>query len=173
MLCQTKAGLEKGVAYVTLTLRRNPSGGYQLQVLPTSQKVCKMYETVISPDVTMTGELISSGDVEVKGNVEGDIQCRNLFIEFGSEVKGTVKAERIIVKGQITGSVNGVKVVLGATAKVYGDLNSTSLFVDEEALFEGSSQRVENPLKNDKAKPTKVAKEKRNNKIVSIAAAAN
>jgi hypothetical protein len=30
MLCQTKAGLEKGVAYATLTLRTNPSGGYQL-----------------------------------------------------------------------------------------------------------------------------------------------
>ncbi len=128
-----------------------------------------MYETVISSDVTMNGDLISSGDVEVKGNYEGDIECRNLFIEFGSEVKGTVKAERIIIKGQITGSVNGVRVVLGSTAKVYGDLNSTSLFVDEEALFEGSSQRVENPLKDGKAKPTKAAKKKGNDKIVSIA----
>ena len=128
-----------------------------------------MYETMISSDATMTGDLISSGDVEVKGNVEGDIQCRNLYIDFGSEVKGTVKAERIVVKGQITGSIIGVRVVLGATAKVYGDLNSTSLFADEEALFEGSSQRVENPHKVGKAKPTKAAKKKGNDKFISIA----
>ncbi len=128
-----------------------------------------MYETVISSDVTMTGNLITSGDVVVKGIYEGDIECRNLAIELGSEVKGTVKAERIIIKGQITGSVNGVRVILGPTAKVYGDMNSTSLFADEKALFEGTSQRVENPHKVGKAKPTKAAKKKGNDKIVSIA----
>ena len=49
--------------------------------------------SIISSDLKILGDLISAGDLQVDGIVEGDIQSRSLTIGEGAVVNGNVVAE--------------------------------------------------------------------------------
>lgn len=120
-----------------------------------------MSETVIADDVRIKGEIQSPGDLELKGTIEGEIECRSLVVAERAKVTGSVTAERVVVRGEVEGTINGIRVTLASSAKVDGELYCKTLSVDEEAQFQGVSQRVEDPLgKGDKApdEPAKKAK---------------
>ena len=105
-----------------------------------------MSESVIADDLHIKGEVTTTGDVELKGIVEGDITCRTLLIAQDARVKGSAKAEKVVVRGSVDGRINGVRVTLTSSAKVQGELICKALAVDEEAYFDGTSQRVDDPL---------------------------
>lgn len=105
-----------------------------------------MSETVIADDVRIKGEIHSPGDLELKGSIEGEIKCRSLVVAERAKVNGSVTAERVVVRGEVEGVINGIRVTLASSAKVDGELYCKTLSVDEEAQFQGMSQRVEDPL---------------------------
>jgi len=57
-----------------------------------------------------------------------------------------VTAEKVVVRGTVNGQINGIRVTLAASARVTGELVCKALSVDEEAYFDGTSQRVSDPL---------------------------
>lgn len=105
-----------------------------------------MSETVIADDLRIKGELISDGDVELKGEIEGDIVCRTLLVAEDARVKGSAVAEKIVVRGAVEGSLSGNRVTLTSSARVTGELVCQALSIDENAYFDGKSQRVADPL---------------------------
>ena len=105
-----------------------------------------MSESVIADDLHIKGEVTTTGDIELKGVVEGDITCRTLLIAQDARVLGSAKAEKVVVRGTVDGRINGVRVTLTSSAKVQGELICKALSVDEEAYFDGTSQRVDDPL---------------------------
>jgi cytoskeletal protein CcmA (bactofilin family) len=118
-----------------------------------------MSESVIADDLHIKGELTTNGDVELKGSVDGDITCRTLMVAEDARIEGSASAEKVVVRGSIDGTINGVRVTLTSSANVTGELNCKSLSIDEEAYFDGRSQRVEDPLKEAKQKQESAAKE--------------
>jgi cytoskeletal protein CcmA (bactofilin family) len=109
-----------------------------------------MSESVIADDLHIKGEVTTTGDVELKGVIEGDITCRTLMIAQDARVEGNARAEKVVVRGSVDGRINGVRVTLTSSAKVQGELICKALSVDEEAYFDGTSQRVDDPLGNPK-----------------------
>ena len=105
-----------------------------------------MSESVIADDLLIKGEVTTTGDVELKGVIEGDISCRTLLIAQDARIQGNAKAEKVVVRGIVNGRINGVRVTLTSSAKVQGELICKALSVDEEAYFDGTSQRVDDPL---------------------------
>lgn len=105
-----------------------------------------MSESVIADDLHIKGEVTTSGDIELKGTIEGDVTCRTLLIAEDAKVDGTAKAEKVVVRGTVEGKVHGIRVTLTSSAKVKGELICKALSVDEEAYFDGTSQRVNDPL---------------------------
>lgn len=105
-----------------------------------------MSESVIADDLHIKGELTTSGDIELKGTIVGDVSCRTLLIAEDAKVEGTAKAEKVVVRGSVEGKVHGIRVTLASSAKVKGELVCKALSVDEEAYFDGTSQRVNDPL---------------------------
>lgn len=105
-----------------------------------------MSESVIADDLHIKGELTTSGDIELKGTIVGDVTCRTLLIAEDAKVEGTAKAEKVVVRGSVEGKVHGIRVTLASSAKVKGELVCKALSVDEEAYFDGTSQRVNDPL---------------------------
>ncbi|MDO5632602.1 MAG: polymer-forming cytoskeletal protein [Paracoccus sp. (in: a-proteobacteria)] len=108
--------------------------------------------SVLSSDLTVTGNIRTQGDIQVEGTVEGDIRAHQLTIGETATVKGEVVADEVIINGRIVGRVRGLKVRLSATARVEGDIIHKTIAIESGAHFEGSVQRQEDPLQGGSAK---------------------
>lgn len=104
--------------------------------------------SVLSSDLTVTGNLRTTGDIQVEGNVEGDIRAHLLTVGEGATIKGEIVADDVVVNGRVIGRVRGLKVRLTATARVEGDIIHKTIAIESGAHFEGSVQRQDDPLSN-------------------------
>jgi cytoskeletal protein CcmA (bactofilin family) len=98
--------------------------------------------SVIGADLTITGNLICKGEVQVDGIVEGDIHGSNVVVGEGAVVTGSIFGEEVIVRGHVVGSVRGKRVMLQTTSQVEGDIFHQSLSIEQGAMFEGKSRRT-------------------------------
>ena len=112
-------------------------------------------ETVssIGADVTIVGKIVGKGTVKVFGRIEGELQASNVTICEGSQVEGNLVAQDLTIGGLVKGTIHAVRVKLLGTAKVEGDIFHRSLSIEENALFEGTSRREDDPTKVATAQP--------------------
>ena len=104
--------------------------------------------SVLSADLTVSGNIKTQGDVQIEGTVEGDIRAHQLTVGESATIRGEIVAEEVIVNGRVVGRVRGLKVRLSATARVEGDIIHKTIAIESGAHFEGSVQRQEDPLAN-------------------------
>ncbi|MBC7142365.1 MAG: polymer-forming cytoskeletal protein [Rhodobacteraceae bacterium] len=109
--------------------------------------------SVLSSDLTITGNVKTSGDIQVEGVVEGDIRAHLLTVGESATIKGEIVADDIVVNGRVIGRVRGLKVRLTSTARVEGDIIHKTIAIESGAHFEGSVQRQEDPLSTGAPKP--------------------
>ncbi len=102
--------------------------------------------SVLSSDIVISGNVRSSGDIQVEGNVEGDIRCQTLIVGETATVKGEIVAEEVVVHGRVVGRLRGLKVRLSTNARVEGDIIHKSIAIESGAHFEGSVQRQDDPV---------------------------
>ncbi len=102
--------------------------------------------STLSSDLHVTGNMKTTGDIQVEGTVEGDIRAHLLTIGESATIKGEVVADDVIVNGRIVGRVRGLKVRLTSTARVEGDIIHKTIAIESGAHFEGSVQRADDPL---------------------------
>ncbi|SLN11994.1 bactofilin family protein [Pseudooctadecabacter jejudonensis] len=108
----------------------------------------------LSTDLHITGNLKTTGDIQIEGTVDGDIRAHLLTIGEGATVNGECVADDVVVNGRIVGTVRGLKVRLTSTARVEGDIIHKTIAIESGAHFEGSVQRQDDPLNaGGKAKP--------------------
>ncbi len=107
--------------------------------------------SILSSDLHVTGNMKTTGDIQVEGTVEGDIRAHLLTIGETATIKGEVIADVVVINGRIVGRVRGLKVRLASTARVEGDVIHKTIAIESGAHFEGSVQRQDDPL-NPKGK---------------------
>ncbi len=112
--------------------------------------------SVIAPDLKVVGNLITDGDLQIEGQVEGDIHANTLIVGQGAEVKGEIRSNDVTVNGRVAGRIKGRKVRLTETANVDGDILHASISIEAGAHFEGSIHRAEDPLKDAGTSSSKV-----------------
>jgi cytoskeletal protein CcmA (bactofilin family) len=101
-------------------------------------------KSVISNDLKIIGQglkIISQGTLQVDGEVEGDVRGTEVIIGEKGKVTGTVAAERVIVRGTISGVIRGMTVTLQASSRVEGDIHHMSLAIEQGAEFDGRCKR--------------------------------
>jgi len=108
----------------------------------------KAAPSVLSSDLTITGNVASSGDIQVEGTIEGDIRAAHLTVGETATVRGEVVAEEVVVHGRVVGRLRGLKVRLSASARVEGDIIHKTIAIESGAHFEGSVQRQDDPIGN-------------------------
>jgi cytoskeletal protein CcmA (bactofilin family) len=121
--------------------------------MPAPAPKAKPPASVLSSDLTVTGNLKTTGDIQVEGVVDGDIRAHLLTVGEGATIRGEVVADDIVVNGRVVGRVRGLKVRLSSTARVEGDIIHKTIAIESGAHFEGSVQRADDPLATGAAKP--------------------
>ena len=117
---------------------------------PSAASKPKPAPSSLSSDLTIKGNIRTTGDIQVEGTVEGDIRAHLLTVGEGATVKGEVMADDVVVNGRIVGRVRGLKVRLTSTARVEGDIIHKTIAIESGAHFEGSVQRRDDPM-NDQS----------------------
>ena len=108
----------------------------------------KAAPSVLSSDLTIKGNLQTTGDIQIEGTLEGDIKAYLLTVGESATVKGEVIADDVVVNGRVVGCVRGLKVRLTSTARVEGDVIHKTIAIESGAHFEGSVKRNDDPLNN-------------------------
>lgn len=104
-----------------------------------------MVPSIIGEDLSVTGNIVSKGEVQIEGEIQGDIHCSSLVIGDKAQVTGGVVADDVVVRGRIAGSIRGLRVTLQASSHVEGDIYHQSLAIEQGAFFEGKSRRADDP----------------------------
>src|ERR1700754_4808975 len=99
--------------------------------------------SIISPDLRINGDMVCSGDIQIDGWVEGDIQSRNVTVGEGATVHGAVQAENVRICGIINGQIRADNVVLEKSARVTGDILHKSRAIEQGAFLEGMCKRID------------------------------
>ena len=110
--------------------------------------------SIISADLTITGTLTSTGDIQIDGRVEGDVQSAGLVIGDKAFIHGDVMAEEVTVRGRVQGSVRARKVLLASTCHVEGNILHEAFAVETGAYFEGNCRHADNPLAEEAPRQT-------------------
>jgi cytoskeletal protein CcmA (bactofilin family) len=95
--------------------------------------------TLIGKDSVVDGSFTAPGSARIDGEVKGNVNVEEtLVLGTASVVHGDVSAQTVIVGGEVNGNIQGpLRVELTSTAKVIGDIVTSSLMIDEHAIFQG------------------------------------
>ncbi len=92
--------------------------------------------SVISADMTVTGNLMSASGIRVEGRVDGDIVSRDVIVEEGARVAGSIFAESAHVGGSFEGRIVANFVSIAETARVRGVITHHVLSIEPGAMVE-------------------------------------
>jgi cytoskeletal protein CcmA (bactofilin family) len=96
-------------------------------------------ESLISAGLTIEGKIQGSGHVRIAGQFNGDVQVEgNLTIEPGAKLTGQVRANTVVVGGELEGNIDAAsRVELLETGILSGDLKAASLIVAAGSRMRG------------------------------------
>ena len=122
-----------------------PTPGSSARPLGLARSAERNVPSVIGPDLTINGNLVSKGEVQIDGEVQGDIHGTYVVIGEKARITGGIIAEEIVVRGHVMGSVRGKRVMLQSSSHVEGDIFHQALAIEQGAFFEGKSRRSDDP----------------------------
>jgi cytoskeletal protein CcmA (bactofilin family) len=91
----------------------------------------------IGPEVVVTGDIASPGQLHVDGKVTGDVRCGSLSQGESGAISGNIQAEEARLAGLIDGAVSAGTLLLEATARITGDVLYGTLTVATGAQVDG------------------------------------
>jgi cytoskeletal protein CcmA (bactofilin family) len=94
---------------------------------------------VIGENSYFTGTFIINGSLRIDGRFEGKyLQADQLYVGRGGKIKTNINAVSVIVEGLIIGNINASsRILLMPTAKVYGDIKTPELIIQNGVVLEG------------------------------------
>jgi cytoskeletal protein CcmA (bactofilin family) len=98
-------------------------------------------ESLIAPDIAIEGKIEGTGHVRIAGKFKGDVDVRgDLTIEPGAKVNGSVRAEKVLIAGELVGNIEAAtQVELLNSGALTGDVKAASLSVVAGARMRGQA----------------------------------
>src|SRR5690349_795437 len=106
--------------------------------ISTPTKTGVSMASVISKALKITGELESTEDIQIDGQIEGDVRGVGVKIGQNAKVKGTVYGEEVELAGTIEGKIEAKKVFISGTARMTGDIWHQDLKIESGAYVNGN-----------------------------------
>jgi cytoskeletal protein CcmA (bactofilin family) len=96
---------------------------------------------MIGAKVRVTGDIVSSEDLFVEGEVNGTITLpeNELVVGTSGRVKANISAKTVRIEGEVNGDVEGnERVVICASGNVEGNVSSPRVVLEDGGRFKGS-----------------------------------
>lgn len=97
--------------------------------------------SIFGRDIVITGDIKTDGEVQIDGRLEGNIVAAIVTVGEHGAVNGTIKADKVHIRGKVQGKVNAISVELAETANVQADLTQDDLSIANGAFFDGKCSR--------------------------------
>jgi len=95
-------------------------------------------ESFLGMNSRFKGELNVRGTLRVDCTVEGQLDADNMILGESAEVKGEIKAKKIIIGGKVEGNVRAQELVeIKSKGRVLGDIFTPKLAITEGGEFNG------------------------------------
>ncbi len=112
--------------------------------------------TIIGLEAECNGDFSAQGSARIDGCINGNVTVTGtLIVGAAGIVNGDIYAKDVIIGGEIIGNINvSDRTELISTARVFGDITTTLIIIDEKAIFQGScNMNQETPEKRQKSSP--------------------
>jgi cytoskeletal protein CcmA (bactofilin family) len=93
--------------------------------------------SVISKALKITGQLESTENVRIEGEVDGDIRALSVKVGANAKVKGNVYGDEVELSGTVDGKIEAKKVILTRTAHMSGDVIHQDITIESGAFIDG------------------------------------
>jgi cytoskeletal protein CcmA (bactofilin family) len=103
---------------------------------------------------TIRGELEFTTSFRIDGRIEGTIRSKaELVVGEGGVVEGEIDVARCLVGGEVRGTIRASEqVLLHASAKVWADVHTPALVMEDGAFLEGSVSMESQEVKKNTSK---------------------
>ena len=107
--------------------------------MKSGKKKKQTIETIIGRHAYFEGTLCSEQGIRIDGRVKGKVECEgSLVIGNEGKVEGEIVADDVFIAGELTGTATAKNhVEITEKGKVYGDITTRNLIVDQGVIFEG------------------------------------
>lgn len=102
--------------------------------------------SIISADLVVHGTLVSAGDIQIDGRLEGGVRSARLVVGDAGEIHGDVVADEAIVRGRVIGNIRARKIQFCSTSRVTGVILHKTLEIERGAQLDCNCRHVEDPL---------------------------
>tara|TARA_B100000029_G_scaffold491590_1_gene551917 strand:+ start:280 stop:750 length:471 start_codon:yes stop_codon:yes gene_type:complete len=103
-----------------------------VELMEPIKKVRENSSLIIGEGSNIKGEIKEENAITIQGNVEGDIECKNLIIGKTGTVKGKIKTDTLNVEGSAEGDINVRELLkLMSSSYVSGKINYGSIQINE------------------------------------------
>jgi cytoskeletal protein CcmA (bactofilin family) len=99
--------------------------------------------SLVGANVRLVGELISDGDVQLDGCLQGQARVSRLTLGDSGSVEGSIDGDVVEIRGRVRGQITARSVRLHPTADVEGDITHAEIVIESGARFVGRSLRLE------------------------------
>jgi len=102
-------------------------------------------DTIIGSAIKVEGDLVSSGNIIVEGEVSGSVKTdKDLRIGEKSKITAEVSAREAFIAGKVRGNITiQNKLELASTAEINGDIVAATLIIAAGAVFNGKCTMAE------------------------------
>lgn len=117
----------------------NTPGGH----VKTSGSRKEPIPSIITQDVNILGNIVSDGNMDFDGTLNGNIRCSTLTIRANGFIKGEVVADHVFIYGKVKGLVRAKHVQLFSGCNVEGVIMHETISIEDGAFIDGKCKRTD------------------------------
>ncbi len=137
------ASLKAKVAAIANDLEEeNSSRKNKIEVISKSHS--RSTPTILSQDLVVIGEIVSSGIVEIEGRIKGTIKGNTVIVRENGFIEGKIYAESLSLRGNFEGNIYAQNIDISSKANVSGDIEYQSLSVEDGACIDARFKKLSN-----------------------------
>src|SRR5690349_4511492 len=78
--------------------------------------------SVVDAWLRITGDLEGEGELEIEGQVIGNVRCKHLVVGAKANLEGNISADQVVIRGKVKGTIRANYVILQHGARVDSEI---------------------------------------------------
>jgi cytoskeletal protein CcmA (bactofilin family) len=96
------------------------------------------FKSILAEGLRIEGNIRAEGKIKIDGEVNGDIAGDCIILGQASHIKGNVRADIVVVMGNVEGNIDAETLEIKSSARLKGDMCAEKLSVEPGASLEGT-----------------------------------